>query len=144
MGFNPGTSHTSEPNRPEIWRKVFALTTISGSPGVYPDFILVTFMTSQKCRCWGLCRHLWSWLLATQRSSRYGALSGTAHPQLLWEGRLDRKWNKHLSNTTAVLENICNGSLFKWRAFTTPCGNRSSGRKFFIIRGTLRRFLNML
>lgn len=64
MGFNPSTIHTSEPNRPDIWRKAFALTKILGWPGVYPDFILATFVASQKCRGWGLCRHLWGWLLA--------------------------------------------------------------------------------
>lgn len=50
MGFNPGAIHTSEPNRPEIWRKAFALTNISESPGVCPDFVLIIFVMSQKCR----------------------------------------------------------------------------------------------
>lgn len=50
MDFSSGTIHLSEPNRPEIWRKAFALAKISESPGVCPDFFLVTFVTSQKCR----------------------------------------------------------------------------------------------
>lgn len=145
MGFTPGTIHISEPKRPDIWRKAFALTNISESPDVCPDFILVIFVTSQKCRGWGLCRHLWGWLLRGGPS--------TEHYQVLhthsFSGRAD--WVEMGQNrfsgtadTSAVLDNICNCSLFKWRAFTTPCGSRSSGRKFFIIRGTLKSFLNML